>query len=435
MSRRRAAAGALVVAAAVLAFLLLQNAISDPGSARAEEVLQKAATAATSPRDAGIRSLVATWRVVVYFLGDQRMGVPALEIAAEAWYEAPDRQRIELAYEARSPDGSAPTGNSRLQVWDGTDYWTYDSSERAVTVLRQERGADVFEDGRLLGAVPAEAMGAMYASVCRTASVTGEETIAGRDVYVLELGRPRCGLALPGNDGRSVLWADKETGLILRSESHAADGRLSVSAQVTHLEINGTVDPDRFTFIPPADAVLHNHRELVRPGTFPRIAPPTPISLEEARAEATFGILTPLALPDGFELESVEHYWGNELARALRSHADWVLLRYVNAEGDWLAITQGFGGPLAALAAAAPDDARQGAVRVRGSDAQWVDGSPTTGWESGAMTLLSIEAGRIGGGWATGPDGGTLIGSPFHMALASNALTVAQLVAVAESAE
>ncbi len=76
MSRRRAAAGALVVAAAVLAFLLLQNAISDPGSARAEEVLQKAATAATSPRDAGIRSLVATRRVVVYFLGDQRMGVP-----------------------------------------------------------------------------------------------------------------------------------------------------------------------------------------------------------------------------------------------------------------------------------------------------------------------------------------------------------------------
>lgn len=434
MSRRRAVAGALVGAAAALAFLLLQNGISDPGSTRGEEVLKRAATAAASPREAGIRSLVATRQVVVYFLGDQRMGVPALEIAAEAWYEGPDRQRIEVAYEAWSPDGGAPTRNSRVQVWDGTDYWTYDSSERAVTVLRQEGRAGVFEEG-LLGAVPAEAMGATDAPVCRTANVTGEETIAGRDAYVLELGRPRCGLALPGNDGRSVLWADKETGLILRSESHAADGRLSIAAQVTHVEINGTMDPDRFTFIPPADAVLHDHRELVRPGTFPHIAPPMPISLEEATSEATFAILTPLVVPDGFKLESVEHYWGNELARSLQSHADWVLLRYVNAEGDWLAITQGFGGPLAALAAAAPDDARQGAVRVRGSDAQWVDGSPTTGWESGVMTLLSIEAGRIGGGWATGPDGGTLIGSPFHMALASNALTVDQLVAVAESAE
>ena len=445
-SRRRLAAAALVVVAVATMFVALRHVgweSSAPGpEAGAHELLQRADLAARAPQDAGIQTLVARLRVAIYYLGDQRTGTPWISVETATWYEAPDRKRVEIEFEfapgARAPDGSAAVGYSQTGVWDGANHWTRDAGDGAITVRREEQRGSAFGFGDLLGVAPSTVAEAdpLQSTRCTSVAVSGEGTVAGRDAWIVEFGRPRCGLSLPGEDGRRVVWIDKATNLALRSESYAADGQLYASGEITHLEVNGTIDPDRFRFVAPGDAILHDLRGTAAPAALIKpTVPPVPISLAEATAEATFDVLAPATVPDGFELESVEHYWSNEDARMVRSHADWLRLRYTNAAGDWVVIEQGFGGPLVLFATAAPDNAPQGVVRINGASARWIDGNPTTGWEPGVMMLLYIDGGRRGAGWAIGPDGGTVIGSPFHVVLASNALTMADLVAVAESVQ
>jgi hypothetical protein len=49
------------------------------------------------------------------------------------------------------------------------------------------------------------------------------------------------------------------------------------------------------------------------------------------------------------------------------------------------------------------------------------------------MTLLHIDAGRLGSGWEVTAGGERIVGSPSHLAFASNVLAVETLVRVAES--
>ena len=134
----------------------------------------------------------------------------------------------------RSPGGEGPSSYSQTQVWDGTDHWTDDERADAVIVRCQNPWESVHFG-------PAPRIEAL-SSRCRTATVTGEEAIGGRDAWVLELSRPRCGASLPGNDGGSVLWIDRATGLLLGSRSYSASGRLWGETEITLLEINGVID-------------------------------------------------------------------------------------------------------------------------------------------------------------------------------------------------
>ena len=432
-------AGALV-GVAVLAMFLAPRHLgpeSDPSDppTSIQEVLQQARVAVLEPQDAGIHTLMARGRIATYLLGQERTRAPWIAYEVLTWYEAPDRKRvaIEFAVEAEAPGGSAIY--SRTEVWDGTDLWTHHPGSSAVTVRRQEQWDSASWLGDLFGAAPSTIVttDGTPSPYCATPALTGERMVAGRDAWVVEFSRPHCGLALPGQDGRKVVWIDKATGLGLGGESYAADGRLYGSAEITHLMVNGTIDSDTFRLVAPGDAALSDYRGLSADwAPLVLLALPQPLSLAQAKAEATFDVLVPTGVPRGFAIESIEHYWGNDQAQALRSHADWVRLRYTNAAGDWLVIEQGFGGPLALFATAAPDSASQGVVRIKGANARWIDGNPATGWEPGVMVLLYIEGGQRGTGGATWPASGTVLGSSFHVVLASNALTAEELVVVAE---
>ena len=370
---------------------------SDPRAASVDEVLQQARVAIREPRDAGIHTLFVRRRLAIYLLGEERTRRPWIASETVTWYEAPDRKRVEIEFaaEGEAPDGSAVARYSQTEVWDGADHWTHTPGISAVTVRRQEQRGSAFGLGKAFGPVPSPSSMTDPAASrhCATPAMTGEQVVSGRDAWVVEFGRSRCGLAFPGEDGRRVMWIDKATGLALREESYSADGRLYSSAEITHLTIKGAIDPDRFRFVAPGDAVLHDYRGIEADMALLESLPfPTPLSLAQAKAEATFGVLIPTAVPRGFELESIEHYWDNEHARALGSHADWLRLRYANAAGDWLVIEQGFGGPLALFAASAPalwpTAAEWNSSTPGGATQTWRAAEPNQGANSSISTLL-----------------------------------------------
>ena len=157
------------------------------------------------------------------------------------------------------------------------------------------------------------------------------------------------------------------------------------------------------------------------------------LSMEGAAEAATFPLLTPGIVPEGFALESVEHHWASELAKEHQSHADWVLLRYTDDQGNWLQVGQGFPGFYVAMVSGAPE-AFTGTVQVDGVEATWIDGWPGgEGWQPAIRTALYWDAGRMGSGWEVSPQGTVTTGSPLSVGLSSNVLTLDELVGVAES--
>lgn len=426
--------GSGVAIALVLGGLFVWTSL-DRSVATAEEILQRVEATAQSPGSAGIQQLAVEQHFVMYFISGDARDVPSAEGRFRAWYEAPNRQRLESSYTEYARSGDALSEDRAVLVWDGTDYWKYDTEEHTAHVLRQDPNADVYDQGVLFGVVPAQA--SVLDTSCRTATVTGDEEVIGRTADVVEVSRPTCGFTLPGADGHIVLWVDQDTGLILKSAQYAIDGQLVALREVTSLEINGAIDGDLLTFAPPSDADIEDDRDQpLGMGTGFRITPRS-LSLDEARALTTFPLRVPETLPAGFELSSVQLWWPGVATESRPTVTnDWVLLRYEDDDGNWLLISQGFGGLLNGLATVAPADIPQGKIDVRGTEATWIDGSPwTRHWEPGTMRLLRIDVGRVGSGWAIDPDGETVFGSPLHIALASNALTVEELVEIAEALE
>jgi outer membrane lipoprotein-sorting protein len=273
-----------------------------------------------------------------YSLGDWRSDEPSFEARMRSWYEAPDRWRAEGDYLWRTIDGTT-VAHSSISVWDGSEVWQYDSAEERVTVHRQdyEGGISLRGHTMVLGAVLPD-IPSLLAGSCRTPQIVDDGEVAGRPAYVLALSRPRCGRSSPGHDGKRLLWIDRETGLVLRWESYTVVDLLSSVSWMVEIEIDGAIDDGRFDFVPPPGAAIDDRRDESSALFQWSVEPPAPIALDDARVAATFPLVVPVEVPPGFELESVQNYWSSELARELRSHADWVLLRYVDEQGNWLQI-------------------------------------------------------------------------------------------------
>ena len=421
----------LVLAVGALALVVLRGGSEEPAPASIGEVLGRwQATMGSSAGD-GVRSFVASSFSTVYLVGDERAGTPWSTWEYTTWFEAPDRQRVESRSVIlwRPPGDEDLSDYTETQVWDGTDHWVHhwvgDDDVEGVTVRRQLPGQSVH-----FGPVP---FMAAITERCRTASVAGEDVVGGRDAWIMELSRARCGAPSPGEDGRIVFWIDQATGLLLRTRTYSATGRLSGETEIMLLEVNGPIDPVRFRLEVPDGVTLDDQRTATRiSGPVVRGRNTQPISLARARGEASFGILLPAALPDGYALESVEHYPGAGFPGDAEVSTDWVRLRYATADGDWIIIEQGFDGHLIRFALGASEGVPQGVIQVGGADWRWADGAPASR-EPGVMMLLGVQARQVEGEWVIGADGGRVFDGPFRVVLGSNRLTLEQLVTVAES--
>jgi hypothetical protein len=117
------------------------------------------------------------------------------------------------------------------------------------------------------------------------ARLAGQDTLAGRPVWVVDL--------LPQRRGKPSrrVWLDQQTGVQLGLEERDARGRLVQTAYFERVQLNPRPAPTRadFTFIPPAGTRIVDE--------FATVA--------EAQRRVPFRILQPTYLPTGFFLEGV----------------------------------------------------------------------------------------------------------------------------------
>ena len=134
----------------------------------------------------------------------------------------------------------------------------------------------------------------------------GQDTVAGRATDVV-LVQPRPGLAVPSRR----FWVDRETGLCLRTEERAPDGRILSNTYFLSLDLNPVLRDEDFAPppVPPGfRRIVDNQKHYA--------------SIEEALKEGVV-VKQPGWLPDGFRLRRittphgghnlVHVQWGNEM--------------------------------------------------------------------------------------------------------------------------
>ena len=301
--RLRPLAG-LVAAALVFVILGAYILSQPPATVSADEVLRRAAATAAL---ADGRTLVLAERATAYRQtaalprsADLREG-EELRSEIRRQYASPQRFRVEEVGAIHASNGVERPGTSwrALSVADGTDLWTFDSARNEVTVQRLDHHAlpeslgDLAPFGSSLGSLR-ELLA--EASTAYSPKVTGEETIAGRMAYVVDLGRPkRISAALPEFSGRRVLWIDKESFLVLKQVQFAADdGQALSTTETISVEVDVPVAAEATTFESPPGATLRDLRPKPAPSPEAHSA-----KLREIAASIGVRAFVPRAVPAG----------------------------------------------------------------------------------------------------------------------------------------
>ncbi|HEY3363495.1 MAG TPA: hypothetical protein VGK74_00310 [Symbiobacteriaceae bacterium] len=264
---------ASVAAVAVLALTAVYVWTVRPPAVSAAEIVGKVWDAASMPAVTGLRSFAMT--------ESEGRNAP-YEI--KRWYQAPDQFRIEV----RAP---APGGRMTTLVSDGQTVWSYDQADNRLTItgswFRQGQAGLTYV-GAHVSSLPAllEQVGECYNPV-----ITGTGTVAGRAVYVIDMGLPVCPTKSVSPPGRSVLWVDKQTYFVLKDEYYDAAGKLAGRREVTALAYDAALDPGLFTFQPPAGTLVYDQR----PQTNNQAAQ----QLSTLAAQAEYPLFAPQAVPAG----------------------------------------------------------------------------------------------------------------------------------------
>jgi hypothetical protein len=197
--------------------------------------------------------------------------------------------------------------------------------------------------------------------------LAGEETALGREAYKLVLS-PKEGASqelFPGN-GTATLWVDKEQWFVLKA-AYQADTFGQGSMEVQGFELNPGLADDLFQFTAPEGADV----EVVQ------VEVPEPLTLDEAKAQAAFTLLTPGYVPEGATLVEVLK-WG-----------DAIVLRYDQPPQKAFSIMQGLTTPMPVSEAGSSQQ-----ITVRGHDATLVtddvQGKTLLSWdENGVLVVVA----------------------------------------------
>jgi hypothetical protein len=109
------------------------------------------------------------------------------------------------------------------------------------------------------------------AGACYEPAWLRRELVAGRAAAVVELGASRCARATgPAFAGRWTLWIDEQYGLVLRAVQEV-DGAVRVRSEVERIELDPTIDAERFRLEAPEGVPISYPRPppLPRPESSP----------------------------------------------------------------------------------------------------------------------------------------------------------------------
>jgi len=300
-----------------------------------------------------------------------------MDLAVEMWEKGPNKFRAEVL-EASEGDFVGV-----VSVTDGQQVWMYHPGENEVVVGKVgELGMD---DEELLN--PRQAIGLMEEGIQQVldtcdVELVGEEDVDGAATYKLEFTRregEESPLPIPmPMEGKVTLWVEQERWIALQARFEG--GALGEGwMRVRSFEFNAGVADDRFQFDIPADAHVINAEDMQ----------PTPLTLDEARAQAGFTLLVPGYLPEGLTLIDVFTVNGAFVLHYDHSTTSFTVMQRLSQEAE---------GPERQLIEQRPlRGAEELEITVRGQAATLItdglDNSFLTWTEDGVVITI---AGRIG---------------------------------------
>lgn len=256
-----------------------------PAPVSAEQVLNQARSVANNLAATGVNTFELESESEQIILGDAVQPIAGMSHTVTSMaYAGPTRWRVQGTTTA--------LGDTRqtLNVSDGSTLWTYDASNNIVQAnIATGEGFPLPNVGSLQALQ-------QDASNCYTPQVVGEQAIAGRAAYKVELGENKCPAAsVPTFNGTRTLWVDKETFFVLRDDFISADGKQNFSSYlVTRVRYNIELPGDLFQYTPPPGAQLEDNR----PKPAPSLTEFQNQVAELARG-ADYPLFVPSALPQG----------------------------------------------------------------------------------------------------------------------------------------
>jgi outer membrane lipoprotein-sorting protein len=254
--RRRALLGGIASAAVlVLAPAGLITWWSQPAAVNAETILDRAQATAINP------AAITTYHLKMTQLRGGTM------VDAEVWYGGSTKQRSIYRRAVESGGAVVPVSES---IFNGEHAWIIlieNGRTRAVHTIGTDwnkPGGDPTRPNSLTDVL------ARYTSEksCLNARQDGEAIIAGRPAYqIVATPKPEgCGTSPKGGPddekaraddqkrsmiGELRVWVDKQSFLLLKSETRNSSGGLIERGEVTTIEYNVSIPDSTFTYTPP----------------------------------------------------------------------------------------------------------------------------------------------------------------------------------------
>jgi len=203
--------------------------------------------------------------------GDQKM-----ESEADMMYKKPNK------FKGVQKQPAEMAGS--VSVSDGETMWTYNPQQNTVMIMELPDMPEQNEPDylKLIGMMMNES----------DFSLEGTDKVDGRTAYIIDMA-PKDESDF-GMSGGMKVWVDKETWMPLKMEMKNADGNPLYSIEYRNFQTNTGISDEEFQFEIPEGAEVQTMDEFVSPER---------ITVEEAREEATFDIMVPSYLPDGYEFD------------------------------------------------------------------------------------------------------------------------------------
>lgn len=304
----------------VLAVIVgLYLGIAQPRPVDAQEILNRAKDAMVLSKNSGIRTFTLTQKINEWSSSGE------FHAETKRWYQEPGRWRIESKWTGTVP---ADEGTSTI-VSDGTSEWRQQGGTVTIVQASLQHKMDDLAPWGQKGVGLADVQ-RQVVDLYNTPNprLRGEETIAGRPAYVIDLELPnRFSNSAPElNNGRRVIWVDKETFFLLKAVLYnPTDGSVVGSMEVTGIQYNISIDPGVFSFTSPPGAHVFDLRKGGRRPPLPSPSPRNWASLAEVRQKVSFPIFIPTVVPVGLV---PEHPTGGEEPTAF------VTVNYRTKEGS-----------------------------------------------------------------------------------------------------
>jgi outer membrane lipoprotein-sorting protein len=191
--------------------------------------------------------------------------------------------------------------NQTISISDGKIAWSYTPDTNTVTKIKLSKASELTKND--------------YTNIIdnflndTNVTVLGVENVDGRKTYLLET-TPK------EDDGdyeliyKTKIWVDQETWMPLKYEAYNGDGNLTMKLEIQDLKVNTGIPESEFKFEIPKGAKIVDLGEIKLPEE---------LSLEEAKKKASFEILTPEYLPEGYEFNNSMIYNNSEFSTGNQS--------------------------------------------------------------------------------------------------------------------